>query len=198
MKEHRLILASGSPRRKMLLESAGLHPEIEVSSFDESHIANEGPAEYVARMAREKGHCVSRHHEGEDTVVLSADTIVVHNGKILGKPANETEAFEMLSQLSADLNTVMTGVSLIDTRNHRESNFVVQTKVYFTKLSERQIRAYISTGEPMDKAGAYGIQGGAAGFVERIEGSYTNVVGLPLCETLKEIEKYEQESMENI
>lgn len=175
----------------MLLESAGVALRVEVSDADETHVQGEDPHTYLDRTARAKGEGVYAHHRGEDVCIVSADTIVVHHNVILGKPRDAADAHEMLSDLSGDAHVVMTGVCVIDARTGRTEQFISETAVHFTRLSEADISWYISTGEPMDKAGAYGIQSGAAGFVERIEGSYTNVVGLPLCETLRVLRSFD-------
>lgn len=185
-----IILASASPRRKMLLESAGVQVKIEAADIDESHHQNEDPREYARRMALEKAQAVAKHHLGENSMVVAADTSVVLGTEILGKPANKTDAYRMLKELSGKAHYVMTGVCLIDMHTGKENVFLSETAVHFTELSDAQINWYIETGEPMDKAGAYGIQGGAAGFVSHIEGSYTNVVGLPLCETLEALRRF--------
>ncbi len=182
-----IILASGSPRRKMLLEGAGVLLRVEVSDADETHVEGELPRTYLTRTARAKGDAVYRQHVGEPVYIVSADTIVVRDDVILGKPHDSAQAFEMLTSLSGRAHKVMTGVCVIDASTGTASQFISETDVHFAKLSDATIRRYIATGEPMDKAGAYGIQSGAAGFVERIEGSYTNVVGLPLCETLQKL-----------
>lgn len=179
-----IILASSSPRRKMLLESAGIQVKVESADIDESHRDGECARSYAERMAREKAEEVARRHDGTKNVIVAADTSVVHRGEILGKPMNAEDAYRMLKSLSGDVHCVMTGVCVIDLSRHKTHCFVSETAVHFAELSDAEIRWYIGTGEPMDKAGAYGIQGGAAGFVSHIEGSYTNVVGLPLCETL--------------
>ncbi len=184
-----IILGSASPRRKMLLESAGVNVQVEAADIDERCLDGESAVLYVERMAREKARAVSKGHEGEPDFVVSADTIVVHGGKILGKPATREVAFEMLSELSGQVHSVFTAVCIVDTQRGISRHFVVETQVHFAAISAARLWHYIDTGEPMDKAGAYGIQGRAAGFVERIEGSYTNVVGLPLCETIEALEE---------
>ncbi|MBQ9818294.1 MAG: septum formation inhibitor Maf [Proteobacteria bacterium] len=184
-----IILGSASPRRKMLLESAGVNVQVEAADIDERCLDGESAVLYVERMAREKARAVSKGHEGEPDFVVSADTIVVHGGKILGKPATREVAFEMLSELSGQVHSVFTAVCIVDTKRGISRHFVVETQVHFAGISAARLWHYIDTGEPMDKAGAYGIQGRAAGFVERIEGSYTNVVGLPLCETIEVLEE---------
>ena len=189
-KDKIVILASASPRRKQLLETAGVPLVIEVSDADESHGAEIEPQEYVLKTAFAKASGVMKKHEGERVVVVAADTIVVRDGVILGKPHDVQEAMEMLRSLSGRDHQVMTGVCVMDGASGTREQFVSQTHVFFTILSERMIERYVATGEPMDKAGSYGIQAGAAGFVERIEGSYTNVVGLPVCETLQVLRRF--------
>ena len=180
-----ILLASASPRRKQLLESAGLSLQIEAADIDETRHPDELPVDFVQRMAREKARSVAAKHKQTDNTILAADTIVVHAGEILGKPHDIEDAKRMLRLLSGDVHSVYTGVCVIDQANDREQVFFCETKVHFCELSEAQIDWYIGTGEPMDKAGSYGIQGKAACFVKEIQGSYTNVVGLPLCETLE-------------
>ena len=190
-----IILASASPRRKQLLESAGIVATVEVADIDESHGDGEKAADYVARMAYQKAEAVVRRHlsdkstdksVGLDVVVVAADTIVVVDGVILGKPASRDEAFSMLKRLVSRRHDVMTAVAIADLagRAPKWQRFVVTTHVEFGDVDDAQLWAYIDSGEPMDKAGAYGIQSGAASFVRCIEGSYTNVVGLPLYETV--------------
>lgn len=194
-----IILASASPRRKQLLESAGIVATVEVADIDESHGDGEKAADYVARMAYQKAEAVVRRHlsdlsidkstdksVGSDVVVVAADTIVVVDGVILGKPASRDEAFSMLKRLVSRRHDVMTAVAIADLagRAPKWQRFVVTTHVEFGDVDDARLWAYIDSGEPMDKAGAYGIQSGAASFVRCIEGSYTNVVGLPLYETV--------------
>lgn len=180
-----IILASASPRRKQLLESAGLSMCIEAADIDETRHSEELPVDFVQRMAREKAQSVAAKHKQTDNTIIAADTIVVHAGEILGKPHDKEDARRMLKLLSGDVHSVYTGVCVIDLARDSEQVFFCETKVHFCTLSEAQIAWYIGTGEPMDKAGSYGIQGKAACFVKEIRGSYTNVVGLPLCETLE-------------
>ena len=172
----KLILASGSPRRKALMEVFAYPFTVCVSHADE-HMPPELPvAEAVAQVSRRKALSVPR--TPEDTVV-AADTVVVCGGKVLGKPASETEAFEMLTALSGNTHQVMTGMTVL--RGDRAVTCTEVTKVFFRPLTPGEIHRYIRSGEPMDKAGAYGIQGPAGLFVERIEGDYFNVMGLPIC-----------------
>lgn len=175
----KLILASGSPRRADLLRQAGLDFEIIVPLTDEAPLPDEAPSRFVCRTAREKAESIP----AADAIILAADTAVVVGERILGKPGNATEAKRMLRSLSGCTHDVMTGVCLRFTES--TICFHTETRVTFRTLSDAEISAYVATGEPMDKAGAYAIQGGAAKMVRRIEGSYSNVVGLPLCEVIE-------------
>lgn len=184
----KLILSSQSPRRRELLAGAGVAFETEAADIDESRMNGEDPRGYVMRMACEKAQKTAKKHAGEAVIVLGADTIVVHDGEIMGKPHSAEEAEGMLARLSGEAHTVMTAFCVLDAAGERMETGVVETTVHFARLSPERIHAYVLTGEPMDKAGAYGIQGGAAGFVRCIEGSYTSVVGLPVCEVLEALE----------
>jgi septum formation protein len=172
-----LILASSSPRRQELLRQTGIAFEVMAPHINEDQRPGEAPLEYALRLAREKAQIVAQHRPLGP--VLGADTIVVVDGEVLGKPVDATDAVRMLRQLSARAHQVSTAVSLAlpgggaDTRS-------CTTQVYFRKLTEDEIQQYVADGEPMDKAGAYAIQGGAAHWADRIEGEYSNVVGLPL------------------
>ena len=175
-----LILASGSPRRADLLRQLGLSFSVISPSVDETIKRNESSLDFVERLAKEKNSEVQNKLES-NKLVLSADTVVVFQKRILGKPKSKAEGFSMLKTLSEQMHTVVTGVAL--TTKTQEKFFFVETKVKFRRLSDHEIYTYWMTGEPKDKAGAYGIQGLGALFVSRIEGSYSNVVGLPLMET---------------
>jgi septum formation protein len=175
-----ILLASASPRRKELLEQIGVYYVARSMDIDESVRPNEAADVYVERLALEKATKGLSHSEG--LPVLAADTSVVIDGKILGKPETQLDAINMLTMLSGRKHQVITGVALMNNQGaiqHVQSASIV-TDVYFLELTPQQIKAYVATLEPMDKAGGYGIQGKAAVFVERIEGSYSNVVGLPL------------------
>lgn len=178
----KFILASASPRRKELLtgllkDFPDIDPDFSIvpAYIDESLIPGESPENYVVRLAREKALAIANKTALSltHTVILAADTSVVIHGQILGKPQNNDDAFSMLSQLSGQTHTVITGYA-IDTIYD-----FVKTRVSFRRLSDAEIKGYIATGEPQDKAGAYAIQGKAATFVDHIEGSFNNVVGLP-------------------
>ncbi|ARJ41490.1 septum formation inhibitor Maf [Pantoea alhagi] len=175
-----LYLASGSPRRRELLTQLGLHFERVITDVEEQRREDESAPQYVRRLAREKaqaGVAVAP----QDLPVLGADTIVVLNGEVLEKPRDALHAAEMLTRLSGQTHQVLTAVALAD--RQRELDCLVTTDVTFRLLTPQDIQAYIASGEPMDKAGAYGIQGLGGNFVRKINGSYHAVVGLPLVET---------------
>jgi septum formation protein len=171
------ILASGSPRRKELLERLGLSFTVQPANIDESRLPSEAPEKYVERLSLSKARAVS------GPLVLAADTTVAVDNDVLGKPHDADEAKEMLRRLSGRSHSVFTAVATqSDVR-------VVQTRVWFKRLSASEMEWYAKTPEPYDKAGGYGLQGLAAAFVERLEGSPTNVIGLPLPETLQLLHK---------
>ena len=171
-----LILASQSPRRKELLGLFHIPFTIRVADIDETMDPAKSPAEEVARVSKAKAFAVPR--EPED-VVIAADTIVVLEDRVLGKPKDETHAVEMLTALSGRDHQVMTGVTVL--KGDAALTHTEITHIHFRPLSQAEIRRYVATGEPMDKAGAYGIQGGAALFAEKMQGDYYNVMGLPVC-----------------
>ena len=171
-----LILASASPRRKELLGLFRIPFEIRVADIDETMDPGKAPYDEVGRVSRLKAMATNR--TGDD-VVIAADTIVVCEGRVLGKPHSEAEAASMLQLLSGRDHQVMTGVTVV--RGEMAETVTEVTDIHFRPLSEKEIRAYVATGEPMDKAGAYGIQGGAALFCSHMVGDYYNVMGLPVC-----------------
>jgi septum formation protein len=171
-----LVLASASPRRKELLGLFRLPFSIRVADIDETMDMEKPPFDEVARVSRMKAAATPRE---ADDIVVAADTIVVCEGKVLGKPRSEEEAVEMLRLLSGRDHQVMTGVTVA--AGEQIHSFTEVTDIHFRELSDKEIRAYVATGEPMDKAGAYGIQGGAALFCTRMVGDYYNVMGLPVC-----------------
>ena len=175
-----LILASQSPRRKELLGLFRLPFTVKVADIDETMDFNKPPYDEVARVSRCKAEAVARKN---DDIVIAADTIVVCEGKVLGKPRDERDAKEMLSLLSGRDHQVMTGMCVI--RGETTVTVTEVTDIHFRELSEAEIDAYIATKEPMDKAGSYGIQGGAALFAEKMVGDYYNVMGLPVCRLYK-------------
>ncbi len=182
-----LCLASASPRRRELLSQVGIVPYIFPTSIDESVDAGESPVEYVKRMAVSKARAglVSGHER-----ILAADTIVVLDGKILGKPRDAEEAGRMLGDLSGREHLVITAIAMTHGSGDEIHSKSVQSRVWFKNTSSAEIAAYVATGEPMDKAGAYGIQGIGAFMIQKVEGSYTGVVGLPMFETLELLSNY--------
>ena len=178
--QERLILASGSPRRRDFLADLGITFEVLVADIDEAPLPGERPVDFVARLSQEKAQAVGL----PGAWVLAADTAVVVDGEILGKPSDEAEACAMLMRLSGRWHEVWTGFSLCRQTTGDLCTKTVCTKVRFLELTPELCRAYVCTGEPLDKAGAYGIQGKGCFLVPEISGSYTNVVGLPMTEVL--------------
>jgi septum formation protein len=185
MQMKRLILASSSPRRKELLEMANLPFEILASHIEEEVPENSTPEEIVQSLAYQKAKAVAELEK--DAYVLGADTIVVYNGIILGKPKTEQEAFQTLKLLSGKTHEVLTGVAILS--REEEIVFYERTKVTFWDLTDEEILDYIASGEPMDKAGSYGIQQRGSLFVKGIDGDYFSVVGLPIARTVRELKK---------
>ena len=176
-----LVLASGSPRRREMLENLGAEFVVRPVDIDESPLDGEQPEPYVLRLARAKAAACPRT---EQQIVLAADTIVALDGELLGKPRDDADAGRMLRRLSGREHEVLTGVAVVVDREPSGEPLrvaeVERTRVRFNELSEAEIEWYVATGEPLDKAGAYAVQGLGALFVERLEGNYSNVVGLPL------------------
>ena len=173
----KVILASGSPRRRQLLELIGIEHEVLPSNIDETMRPRETPRRHAERLAREKASTIATREP--DRITIAADTIVVINRKVLGKPRDTDDARRMLSMLSGREHTVITAVAVARGRKIRSA--IEEVKVKFRRLREDEIDAYIATGEPMDKAGAYGIQGFGATIVECVNGDYFAVMGLPLA-----------------
>lgn len=187
MEKGRIVLASASPRRLELLASAGVEFDVCASDIPEEPIPGEAPADFATRLARDKAVATAARTEGRWFV--GADTIVVCAGEIMGKPVDEADAVRMLRKLSGVSHEVITGYAVYDRERDGLLCKAVVTRVVFKPLRDEEISAYVATGCPMDKAGAYAIQGGAAYMVERIDGSYTNVVGLPLCEVVEDLRR---------
>ncbi len=184
-----LVLASASPRRMALLRQLDLTYRQETPLIDESVGGDESPARYVERLSASKAEEVMRRHgTAENPVILAADTAVVVDGNILGKPESKKHGLEMLQMLADREHEVLTGVTVKD--REKRTTFHVVTKVIFRPLSEKECEEYWNTGEPCDKAGGYGIQGAGASFVVGIEGSYSNVVGLPLAEVARALVEF--------
>lgn len=176
-----LVLASASPRRRELLEQLGVTYRCHPADIDETALEQEDPEKYVQRMAREKALTVAALYPGGEYAVLAADTTVLIDDDVLGKPRDHFDGLAMLARLSGRSHSVLTAVCLWGDDGSRVQ--LVETKVEFIRLTRELCEAYLATDEPWDKAGGYAIQGLAGAFVRRIEGSYSNVVGLPLCET---------------
>ena len=184
----RYILASSSPRRREILERAGFTFDVIPSSVEENTDKTK-PSEIVTELAAMKAEDVFRRCRQEDCVVIGADTIVVYRDEILGKPADKAEAYDMLSMLADRTHQVYTGVSLVISKKGRvhTRTFCESTDVTFCPICKEHLRAYVETGDPLDKAGAYGIQGPFAIHVKCISGDYHNVVGLPICRLYQEL-----------
>ena len=186
----KIILASGSPRRRDLLAMAGFNFEVIPADVDETAEPGMPPDKLVAALSQKKARAIDKN----DAVIIGADTVVAIEKLILGKPLGEEDAFKMLSRLQGKIHTVFTGVTVIfppsSSEPQKSETFVESAKVFMRSLTDKQIKDYIATGEPLDKAGAYGIQERGAVLIERVEGDYFTVVGLPLCRLNMVLEKY--------
>ncbi|MBJ6751309.1 Maf family nucleotide pyrophosphatase [Geomonas anaerohicana] len=180
-----IVLASASPRRSELLESAGISFRVLPADICEDQLPGEEPVDHVLRLAEGKARAAAGMTEGR--FFLGADTIVLCDGEIMGKPKDHADAQRMLRKLSGVPHEVVTGFAIYDRERDDALVEAVRTKVFFKPLRDEEIDAYIATGCPFDKAGGYAIQGGAAHMVQKIDGSYTNVVGLPLCEVVEKL-----------
>lgn len=182
-----IILASASPRRKDILTITGLKFTVCVSDYNEAVNPSLNPRDFARFLSCKKAEAVARRYK--DSIIIAADTFIVFRGKILGKPHTPRDAQEMLAMLNGKCHSVVTGYSVFDTGTGKKVSRSVQTKVWFRKMTGREINAYVTTKEPLDKAGAYAIQGLGAVFIKKIEGDFFNVMGLPLyalIESLKE------------
>jgi len=191
-----LVLASASPRRQELLRNAAISFTVQPADIDETPRAGERPRDCAERLAQEKALTVAKNRPGD--FVLGADTVVVVDDLILNKPVDANDAARMLKMLSGRTHAVITGVCLVEPAANSESpahnrfeTTSEQTLVTFCEMSEREIREYVATGDPMDKAGAYGIQGIASRWIRRVEGDYSNVVGLPVARVYEMLQKRE-------
>lgn len=182
----RLILASGSPRRKELLSTLDIPFEIIVSNFEENIDQNKSLEIEIERLSYGKASSV--YQSNKDAIVIGADTIVTINNKVLGKPKNEQDVKRMLNLLSNNVHTVITGVTIMS--KDKTETFSSSSKVYFDKLSDEEIEEYINTKEPMDKAGAYAIQGIGSKFIKKIEGDYYAIVGLPINQIYQKLRAF--------
>jgi septum formation protein len=182
---HPFILASASPRREELLHAVGLTFKILPGHIDETYLEGESPRAHVKRLSKKKAAVIAAKYP--DALVLGADTIVVIDGQILGKPKNKKQAREMLQQLSNRRHTVFTGFTIACVKNGVSKTKVVRSGVQFKEISPEEMNWYVDCDEPYDKAGGYAVQGKGSSFIKSISGSYTNVIGLPLCELLEEL-----------
>ena len=187
--KRKIVLASTSPRRKELLGSTGLDFEAVASSYEEDMTLDLPPRELAKHLSRGKAETVAEKFE--DAIVIAADTFISYNNKVLGKPHTPERAKEMLGALSGSVHSVITGFAIIDTKIGRLHSDYTETKIHFKTLSGDEIDAYVATGDPLDKAGAYGVQGLAAGFIDHMEGDYSNVVGLPVSDVMKVLEDFD-------
>jgi len=185
----KIILASGSPRRKEILENVGLTFTVAKSSYEEDMSLFMEPEELAVHLSSGKATDVARQHQ--NSVIIAADTFIVLGDTVLGKPHTPEITKATLELISGQMFRVVTGYTIIDTATEKHISKAVVTNVYIKKLSEEEIDAYIATGEPLDKAGAFGIQGRGALFVEKIEGDYFNVVGLPLFSLVESLKEFE-------
>lgn len=176
----RIILASASPRRKQYLSYLGLPFEVVVPDVDESTVEGESPEQLVRRLSKLKAQAVLQRLSDDDCIIIAADTVVAFEGHVLGKPKDEEDAFNMIKMLQGKVHEVFTGCTI--TSGNKTSNFAVSTRVTFANLDDELIRTYVKSGESMDKAGSYALQGIAAALIKKVEGSVSTVVGLPICE----------------
>ncbi len=183
-----IILASSSPRRKEILEKTGLPFIIDPSNSDEDMTQNLEPKDLAKALSLAKAKDVAKRHK--NAIVIGADSIITLNGKVLGKPHTEERAIEMLTELSGSIHSAITGYTIIDTDSGKIVSDAVETKIYFRKLTQDEIKNYVATGKPLDKAGAYAIQGKGALFVEKIEGDYYNIMGLPLSAVVEKLKEF--------
>jgi len=185
----KIILASQSPRRRDLLKQIGLKFEIDPSNYEEDMSLKMEPNKLAEFLSLGKAKDVAQRHK--DSIIISADTIVAIDGEVFGKPKTPERAKYMLQKFSGKAHSVITGFTIIDTETNKQVSKSVETRVYFKNLSEKEINTYIATGEPLDKGGGYAIQGLAALFVEKIEGDYFNIVGLPILSLTTELKNFD-------
>lgn len=186
----KVILASTSPRRKELLEKTGIPFIVEASNYKENMSLKLKPLELAKKLSRGKAEAVAKNHKGEDVIVIGADTFVVLDNKILGKPHTPEKAKKMIKELSGRVHSLITGFTVINVESGKKVSKAVEGKVCFRSLTDKEIDDYIKTGEPLDKAGAYAIQGFGAALVKKIDGDYYGAIGLPLVPLIKELKKF--------
>ena len=184
----KIILASGSPRRKEIFAKLQLPFEVQTSNYVEDMGLPLSPTELAQFLSAGKAESVSK--ENLDALIIAADSFVIYQNKLLGKPKTEQEAVSMLKMLSGKENDILTGVTILDGSTGEKISFHEITKVFMRDISEKEIEAYVKTGEPLDKAGAYALQGLGAIFIKRIEGDFFNAMGLPLARVAQELQKF--------
>ena len=184
----KIILASASPRRKEILGITGLNFAVCTSDYEEEINLPLRPRELARFLSRKKAEAVA--HKYKNAVIIAADTFIVFKNRLLGKPRTDKEAEKMLGMLNGKMHSVITGFTIIDTANNKILSRSVETKVYFKKLGVEEISAYVRSKEPLNKAGAYAIQGLGAVFIKKIDGDFFNVMGLPLCALTESLKKF--------
>jgi len=186
--QRKIILASASPRRREILDKTGLKFSVDAGEYEEDMELGLKPHRLARFLSAEKAKTIAVKYT--NALVIAADTFIVFRGKLLGKPHTEEEARRMLVLLNGKSHSVITGFTILDTKTKKKLSRSVETKVYFKKMTEQEIESYVATGEPLDKAGAYAIQGIGAVIVRKIEGDYLNVVGLPLNSLIEALKKF--------
>ncbi len=184
----KIILASSSPRRKEILKRANIPFRVETSNYEEDMTLDLKPEDLVKYLSEEKAKDIAFKYK--DAIIIGADTLISFQGKVLGKPGDKVRAKEMLKSLSGKSHSVFTGYAILDTKNGKKLTNAVETKVYFNKLLENEIDEYVATGEPIDRVGSYSINGLGRKLINRIDGDYDNVVGLPLQSLAKDLKKF--------
>jgi len=185
----KIILASKSPRRRELFKILGVPFVIKESDYEENLTKKMEPKELAITMSQGKARTIAKKQK--DAIVIAADTLISFQNKVLGKPRSEKDAFSMLSQMSGKVHSVITGYTILDTKTKKNLSKAVETKVYFRKLKSQEIKNYIKTSQFLDKAGAYGIQELGQLLIEKIEGNYSNVVGLPLGSLVQSLKQFD-------
>jgi len=185
----KIVLASKSPRRKSLLKQIGINFAVDVSEVDEKKFSHSNPVNLAKALSFAKAKIISKKHK--NALIIGADTVVVLNREIIGKPKSLKDAREILEKLSRKTHVVITGLTVLDTKTKKHITSAVKTKVKFKNLTKEEVNWYVKTGEPMDKAGGYGIQDKGAVLVESVSGDYSNIVGLPIHKLLENLKKFE-------
>ena len=184
----KIILASASPRRKEILKITGLDFSVSAGNYEEDLNLPLKPRELARFLSRKKAEAVTHRHR--DALIIAADTFIVFQGRLLGKPRSSREAKKMLQMLNGKVHSVITGFTIMDSLSRKTLSSSVETKVYFKKLTDKEITEYVRSGEPIDKAGAYAVQGLGAVFIRKIDGDFFNVMGLPLCALAESLKKF--------